>query len=52
MKRGISKYERTARERPCLHLRREVALRIMDKNAVTKGEIHRVCAEAVGIDEH
>ena len=29
-----------------------VAQRIRDKNAVTEGEIHRVCAKAVGIDKN
>ena len=29
-----------------------VARRIRDKNAVTEGEIHRVCAKAVGIDKN
>ena len=41
-----------ARERPCLPLRREVARRIKNKNAVTEGEIHRVCVKAAGIDGH
>ena len=31
---------RHSRERPRLPLRREVARRIKDKNAVTEGEIH------------
>ena len=39
-----------ARERPRLPLRREVARRIKDENAVTEGEIHRVCAKALDID--
>ena len=39
-----------ARERPRLPLRREVAWRIKDENAVTEGEIHRVCAKALDID--
>ena len=30
----------------------KVARRIKDYNAVTEGEIHRVCAKAVGIDEN
>ena len=29
-----------------------VARRIKDKNAVTEGEIHKICAKAVGIDEN
>ena len=30
----------------------KVSRRIKDRNAVTEGEIHRVCAKAVSIDEH
>ena len=38
-----------ARERPCLPLRREVDACIKDLSRQTEGEIHRVCAKAVGI---
>ena len=38
-----------ARERPRLPLRREVDACIKDLSRQTEGEIHRVCAKAVGI---
>ena len=41
-----------ARERPRLPLRREVDACIKDLSRQTEGEIHRVCAKAVSIDEH
>ena len=41
-----------ARERPRLPLRREVDACIKDLSRQTEGEIHRVCAKAVGVDEN
>ena len=39
-----------ARERPRLPLRREVDACIKDLSRQTEGEIHRVCAKALDID--
>ena len=41
-----------ARKRPRLPLRREVDACIKDLSRQTEGEIHKICAKAVGIDEN
>ena len=46
-----SPFQRTARERPRLPLRREVDACIKDLSRQTEGEIHRVCAKTLGIDK-